>query len=199
MSTIVLHSHISCYGTKTALMNEKELFFQSESLGTIVEPKCGGCKCNKCPIPGSKYCFKEQKEYDLIQKNLFYDKEKKRWMTEYPWSCDRSVLPKNDKIALRSLLSLERNLSKNQDRANAYCKQIDEMVERGVAVILTPEQLENWQGDYYYLPIVGVVQKKATFSLRVCFDASRQQGGFSSLKDCFLNSLFIGDPWIHKW
>ena len=77
----------------------KEQFFQAEALGTVVEPQCGGCKCGKCPVPGSTYSFKEQKEYDLIMKNLYYDKEKKRWFTHYPWKCARCTLPKNKAAA----------------------------------------------------------------------------------------------------
>ena len=28
-------------------------FFGSEQLGTFTEPRCGNCRCGKCPIPGS--------------------------------------------------------------------------------------------------------------------------------------------------
>ena len=171
-------------------------FFQSESLGTVVEPKCGECKCTKCPIPGSRYSFKEQKEYDLIQKNLFYDEQSKRWFTEYPWLCERSVLPKNEKIVLQSLITIERNLLRNPEMAEAYCNQIQDMIERGTAAVLLPEELSAWKGDYYYLPHLGVKQKKESHPLRVCFDASRRQGGFPSMNDClykgpdrFMNNL----------
>ena len=27
-------------------------FFRSEQLGTTVEPKCGACRCGRCPLPG---------------------------------------------------------------------------------------------------------------------------------------------------
>ena len=127
-------SDVTCYSTKTSLISSGDLFFQSESLGTVVEPKCGECKGTKCPIPGSRYSFKEQKEYDLIQKNLFYDEQSKRWFTEYPWLCERSVLPKNEKIALQSLITIERNLLRNPEMA--YCNQIQDMIERGTAALL---------------------------------------------------------------
>ena len=97
-------SDTACFSTKTSVLFNEDIFFQSESLGTVIEPRCGDCKCSKCLIPGSKYSFKEQKEYDIIQKNLFYDEQKKTWFTEYPWVCVRSVLPRNDKTALQSLV-----------------------------------------------------------------------------------------------
>ena len=48
-----------CYGTKACAMCKGELFFESQTLGVMVEPHCGGCKCGKCPIPGSKFSFKD--------------------------------------------------------------------------------------------------------------------------------------------
>ena len=45
--------------------------------------------------------------------------------------------------------------------ASDFCQQVDEMVKRGAAIILTQEELENWNNDYYYyLPLVGVKGKK---------------------------------------
>ena len=175
---------VICFGTKASVMNHEQLFFESESLGTVVEPRCGGCKCSKCPVPGSKFSFKEQREFDIINDNLFRVNGVNRWFTEYPWNCARSVLPRNDKTALQNLNSLEKNLAKNPELAEDFSKQIDEMLIRGVAVVLSDEELAGWSGDYYYLPMVGVKGKKKW--LRVCFDASRSQRGHPSLNDCLL-------------
>ena len=83
------------------------------------------------------------------------------------------MLPRNDKIALQNLINLERSLSRNGDQlADDFAKQIDDMVARGAAVILSDEEVLLWDGDYYYLPMVAVKGKKW---LRVCYDASRKQ------------------------
>ena len=105
----------------------------------MVEPKCGGCRCSKCPVPGSKYSFKEQKDFDVICKNLTYHEDSKRRYTVYPWKHRRKALPRNDKTALKVLLSLEKSLQKNPDLAKEYCLQIQNMVDRGAAVILSEE------------------------------------------------------------
>ena len=112
------------YHGKTSVLYDEDLFFKSQSLGTMVEPRCGGCKCSKCPIPGSKFSFKEQQEFDVINKNLFRVEGVNRWYTEYPWHCPRSVLPKNDKTALQNLRNLERSLSKNAELAEDFNQQI---------------------------------------------------------------------------
>ena len=70
--------------TKTAPLDAERPFLEGEDMGICIEPKCGGCKCSKCPVPGSKYSFKEQQEYDTISGNLRYDTDQKRWYTEYP-------------------------------------------------------------------------------------------------------------------
>ena len=35
-----------------------------------------------------------------------------------------------------------------------------DMVDRGAAVVLSDEQVTSWEGDYYYLPMVTVKEKK---------------------------------------
>ena len=67
------------------------------------------------------------------------------------------------------------------------------MLDRGVAVVLSQEELQNWTGDYHYLAPVAVKGKK---SMRLCWDAARRQGGHPSMNDClykgpdrFINNL----------
>ena len=67
------------------------------------------------------------------------------------------------------------------------------MLDQGVAVVLSEEALEKWDGDYHYLAPVMVKGKK---SMRLCWDAARRQGGHPSMNDClykgpdrFVNNL----------
>ena len=84
---------------------------------------------------------------------------------------------------MQYLLSLEGRLLKHTELAQDFCNQIQDMIDRKAAVILSKEELAAWKGDYYYLAIVGV-KGKSNKALRVCFDASRKQGGNMSLNDC---------------
>ena len=197
-SGILPSKQSSCHSTKTALMKSEELFYRCEALGTAVNPQCGACRCGNCPIAGSKYSYSEQKGLEMIQKNLRYDAVQRRYYTVYPWLVPRSTLPKNDKIAYQSLVTLERNLSRNPELAAEFCAQIEDMVKRGAAVVLSQEQLDSWEGDYYFIPLLGVKGKKW---LRVCCDASRRQGGYPSINDCvhkgpdrFINNIL--SVWI---
>ena len=168
---------------KVSALTDEDLFFKSQAIGTVVQPECGGCKCGKCPIPGMKYSFREQQGYDKIQSNLVYNEGEKRWYVELPWATARSALPRNDAAALKLLCSFERQLSKKLELSEAYCEQIKLMVERGAAIELTKEQLESWNGDFYYLPLLGVMKNN---QLRVVFDAARKQCGHPSMNECLM-------------
>ena len=174
----------TCLATKASPLTDGDLFFKSQALGTVVEPQCGGCKCSKCPIPGMKFTFKEQQGFDKVQKNLKYCEIHKRWYVEYPWAVDRSCLPRNEEAAYQWLLSLERRLSKNPELADDFCQQIQDMLDRGAAVVLSEEELESWDKDYHYLPLLGVKGKKKW--LRVVFDAARRSNGYPSMNDCLM-------------
>ena len=71
------------------------------------------------------------------------------------------------------------------------------MVDRGVARIVPVEELSSYEGNINFLPNLAVVNPKSESTpVRICFDASRPQGGGPSLNailakgpDCFLNNL----------
>jgi len=90
-----------------------ENFIQGEELGVAISPKCGSCKCSKCPITGHTYSFKEEQELALIRSNLRYDSYKKCWIAKYPWLIDPAALPDNYTTALATLKITERVLKLN--------------------------------------------------------------------------------------
>ena len=84
---------------------------------------------------------------------------------------------------MRNLLSLERRLSKFPEEGKEWCKQIQEMKDRGAAIVLPDNVLET-SGAYYFLPMVGVKGNKGT--LRICFDGSRKVNGHPPMNECLL-------------
>ena len=193
VSSLSYTADARCHASKTSVIHAEEQFYRAEAMGTMVNPECGSCKCGKCPVPGSRYCLKEQQDRDEFNRNLKYNAAERRYYTVYPWLVSRSTLPKNDRIAYQCLLSLERKLSQDPNLAEEFCSQVEDMLKRGVAIVLTDDDVASWKGDYYFLPMIAVKSKK---SLRVCFDASRRQGGYPSLNDClrkgpdrFMNDL----------
>lgn len=164
-------------------------FIQGENLGTELAIKCGGCKCNKCPIPRHSYSFVEEKELQLIRQNLQYDAEKQCWTTTYPWLTDPSELPDNYKSALATLCSTERGLRKDPRWAEVYSGQIQDMVDRKVARKLTSEEIATWQGPHFYISHLAVQNPKSTSTpVRIVFNSSQVVQGVS------LNSCLAKGP-----
>lgn len=126
-------------------------FYNIENLGIECIQRCGGCKCGKCSLGSKNYTIKVEKELALVEKNLHYDQEAKRWMAEYPWIRDPKDLPDNKKAALAKLISTER-FAKKSEHAKVYKEQIQDMVNRGVARKLTEAELRNYTGPIHYSP-----------------------------------------------
>ena len=93
--------------------SQVENFIRGEELGTETSPRCGGCRCNKCPMVGHTYSFREEQELNMIRENLEYDEKNHYWKTSYPWIVDPSSLPNNYSTALATLRNTERILSKD--------------------------------------------------------------------------------------
>ena len=111
---------------KTAIVQVED-FYNTENLGIGCSPRCGGCKCGKCSLGAQNFTIKEEKELHLIESKLEYNKEEKRWITEYPWIRDPTELPDNKRAAMGTLIWTEKRI------ANVYQKQIEDMIEREVA------------------------------------------------------------------
>ena len=45
-------------------------FYTIEALGVQCKPRCGGCKCGKCSLGAKDYTIQEERELELIERNL---------------------------------------------------------------------------------------------------------------------------------
>jgi hypothetical protein len=192
------HGHPELVGTVSS-KDQKVVddFIAGEQLGTEVIPKCGGCKCAKCPIPGHTFSFKEEQELTIIRDNLHYDPEGLRWITAYPWISDPSTLPNNYCSALATLKSTERRLKAADSQwAEVYTQQIYDMVHRNVAKKLSDEEMAQWCGPVFYISHLAVVNAKSTTTpVRIVFNSSQKYKGVSLNSylakgpDAYLNNL----------
>lgn len=171
-------------------------FISGEDLATEVIPKCGGCKCGKCPVMGHTYSFHEEQELEMIRSNLKYNVELQCWHTSYPWLIDPSELPDSYSTAFATLRSTESVLSKDPVWAKQYCDQIQDMLDRGVARKLTPDEIESWTGPKFYISHLAVRNPKSQSTpVRIVFNSSQNCKGVSLNSalakgpDSYLNSL----------
>ena len=180
--------HVSLRGEHPAF-SLSQSFIAGEELGTGCNPKCGGCKCGKCPLPGHHLSFREEQELHLIRKGLKFDTDENRWISSYPWVKDPLTLPDNYFQALATLKATERSLAKDSIWAESYQNQMQDMVNRGVARKLSPEELQMWNGPTYYISHLAVANEKSTSTpVRIVFNSSQIFKGVS------LNSYLAKGP-----
>lgn len=165
-------------------INAVNKFIQCEEMVSEVQPRCGSCKCGKCPIRGHTYSFREQQELEIIQNNLQYDKERQAWITTYPWISDPKLLPDNYKAVLATLRNTEKTLLKRGEAwTKIYSDQIADMEERGAARRLSSDELQSWRGPKFYISHLAVENaKSASTPVRIVFNSSQKFGG-QSLND----------------
>ena len=180
--------HASLRGEHPAF-SMSENFIVGEELGTECNPRCGACKCGKCPIPGHDLSFREEQELHVIRSNLSHDPSRKAWTTSYPWVKDPETLPDNYISALGTLKSTERSLMKDPGWAESYQSQIVDMVDRGVARKLTQQEIEEWKYPFFYISHLAVsnVKSKST-PVRIVFNSAQVYKGVS------LNSFLAKGP-----
>ena len=120
----------------------------------------------------------------MIRTNMEYVKDKKHWVTSYPWLVDPSELLDNHASALATLQSTEKSLSMDSEEAASYRGQIQDMVNRGAARNLTSEESEQWQGPKFYICHLALMNPKSN-NTPVCivFNSSQTYKGVS-LNNC---------------
>ena len=182
-----------CTGTEELLTKREsktfkesvDRFLAGENLSTAITPLCGACKCGKCPIPGHTYSFREEQELQMIRSGLSFDPERGMWVACYPWISPPSVLPDNKWQAVKILESVERKLTRNPDWATKYQEQIDDLLQRNAARKLSPDEISNHEGPYFYVTHLCVLNPKSTSTpVRMVFNSSLKCQNGLSLNDC---------------
>ena len=59
-----------------------EDFYDAEGLGIQCTPRCGSCRCGKCPIGAKNYTIHEERELQLIEDGLIRHAD--YWEAKYP-------------------------------------------------------------------------------------------------------------------
>ena len=166
-----------------------EDFFSIENLGVECTPRCGGCKCGKCPLGAKDYSLKEEKELHLIENSLEFDETEGRWIAAYPWIKDPSDLPNNRRATQGMFASTKKRLARNPSHAKVYQEQIQDMVDRGVTRKLTREELETYQGSIHYVAHHEVLRPDSKSTpVRIIFNSGAKYMGHT------LNEYWVKGP-----
>ena len=110
------------------------------------------------------------------QKNTEYRDGK--YLVPLPWREDRADLPSNLQMARRRLDQVVSRLRK-QDRLDAYCKVMQEHMDKGYVEVVTENPWD--ENGSHFLPHFYVLKDSETTPLRIVFAAN---SGDVSLNDC---------------
>ena len=172
-------------------------FFSAEGLGVNVPPKCNNCKriqkkCQTCNFENNQLCIRDQNDLKAIREKMVLDPIEERWVVEYAYIVDPSVLNKEGKdnrnLALKLLLKLEERLRRT-DMAEKYCELIQDFIARGILRLLTKEEMDAYDGPVWYVSHHEVLKEGSTSTpLRLVVNTSLRFNGQS------LNEILIKGP-----
>lgn len=155
-----------------------EDFYTMERLGVECSPRCGSCKCGQCHPGGKNMTLKEEREYKLIEDKLIHKPDQKKWEAGYPWIKDPKMLPNNKQAALGALKATEKRLQANPDYGKMYCKQINDMIDRGAARKLSEKEMNNYGGPVFYISHHEVLKPESKSTpCRIVFNSSANYRG----------------------
>ena len=107
------------------------------------------------------------------------------WEATYPWKRSPVDLPDNKVAALGRMRSTEKRLAKDQGYQAMYQDQIKDMITRGVAAKLTPEEIKAYDGPIHYISHHEVLKPDSQSTpCRIVFNSSAS-----------FNSHVLNDYW----
>ncbi|KAG1650686.1 hypothetical protein GQR58_027818 [Nymphon striatum] len=108
-----------------------------------------GVSCSKCDCSPSRLSPIESREAIAMEESC--KKVGGRWQVSYPWVRDLSLVPIKAKYAERRLIATEQRLLKDPGLAEAYDRQMRDLVKMGFARKLTREEITTYSGPIHYL------------------------------------------------
>ena len=160
-------------------------YFKEESMGVLCNPRCGSCKCSSCPIGAKEMSLKDEREYEKLKSLMVLDTVGTEvdpgpyWVSELPWTIDKSKLINNKPAVLGVMQSTITKLSKDPLWRKTYDQQLMDLIEKWFAREVSEEELETWVangGVAYYLSNQIAVKSKRNQTIRPKFRLTRSFG-----------------------
>jgi len=136
----------------------------------------------------------EEREVEIMKEGLTYVKgdshsEEPHWHSRYPWLEDPASLPDNKRTVEAPFLRTEKQLAKEPEWKVAYTSQVHDMVDRGAAIKLSKEAINNWKGPVWYVSHhIAPNPHSVTTPVRLVWNSSQKCRGVS------LNDLLMKGP-----
>ena len=192
---------------------ERNMFTQSELTKILIQDKgidtvpqlCDVCKnksqdCSECRLLNRPTSLRELTENELIKKNLFFDKEKKKVCCKYvpSFSTWAKIFPphlKNEAQARKVSQGLLKSLNRSK-MLEQFQEVFDNFVKEGIFQELTKDDMKKWEeegGGVNYINFHHVLKEQSQDTrqkLRIVTNSSVNRTGVVDGKQvqCSLNS-----------
>ncbi len=136
----------------------------------------------------------EERELEIIKKCLAYVEEdvhskSPHWHSKYLWTEDPASLPNNRSGVEAIFLRTEKQLKREPEWQIAYAAQVHDMVERGVAIKLTEDMINSWNGPVWYVShLIAPNPHSVTTPVCLVWNSSQKFKGVS------MNDLLLKGP-----
>ena len=162
-------------------------FWEAENMGVLPAPRCDRCiACHEtgtCSDRNKLLNEKQLAELDVITEKTQL-KDGHIWC-DYPYKKDPACLPFNRGAALKVEEKVERDLMRD-GLIEVYNEQVQSMLDRGTAVKLSKQEIDDWAGPAHYITHHPVLKDSVTTPVRLVSNSS-----FGSPS---LNSILMKGP-----
>ena len=129
-----------------------------------------------------------EEEDSINQFNSSCGFDGERYEVGLPWKKDHPPLVDNYGQAYQRLVSTERRLARDSEKARMYCEAVRQYIEDGHARAI--DEKDHKADKIRYLPHHGVFREdRATTKCRVVFDSSAKTYDGQSLNSCLLKGI----------
>ena len=178
-------------------------FFEGEIMGVQPPRRCGNClKCKECTFRGQQLSQQENYELSVIESKVTYNEEQQCFFVQYPFLDDPRTLSSNRGQVIKIAEREERKLLKEGLLAQ-FNAEFDKMVESGVIVELSEDEMRIWEGPEHYVSLQHVVREDSpTTPIRIVANSSLSSKNGVSLNNIVMKGPnTLSDQWelLNRW
>ena len=159
-------------------------FWEYDQLGVKLPARCDRCRhclqTGECSDAHAKHTMKEKAELELIKANTRL--ENGQIWCDYPYIKDPACLPNNRAAAVAVAEKVRQGLKKD-NLLHAYNEQVQQILDRGAAVKISKQELDEYVGPSQYISHHAVLKDSVSTPCRMVTNSSFNNSG-NSLNSC---------------
>ena len=132
--------------------------------------------------PRRCFCNKDDKDATVLMEKSVTQLDNGTYQVSLPWIKSPEKLPDNYDYAAKRFFCLEKQFVNRPSDWSAYSRQMSDQLDRGVARLVTQDELDNDRKEgrkMWFLPHFAVKKESTTTPVRVVYDGKARYQGHS--------------------